>query len=132
VDRPAPEDEFITAGGRRVGPEETPVAELPLPGTGKTLQHHPNGNEPRIVKANGTEKGVGEVRQQVEGKYGESKDRARQIGDEAVNNAQAYADTDSPEEAEEKKRGMREKIRQMGVSPICPLYSHIFTFGFLE
>jgi vacuolar-type H+-ATPase subunit H len=73
------------------------------------------------VKANGTEKGVGEVRQQVEGKYGESKDRARQIGDEAVDNAQAYADTDSPEEAEEKKRGMREKIRQMGVSPICPL-----------
>jgi hypothetical protein len=36
---------------------------------------------------------------------------------EAGQKVQAYADTDSPQEAEEKKMGMREKMRQMGVSP---------------
>jgi hypothetical protein len=35
---------------------------------------------------------------------------------EAGQKVQAYADTDSPQEAEE-KMGMRKKMRQMGVSP---------------
>ena len=108
-----------------MGQGETPVPELSVPGTNKTLQQHPNENEPRIVDANGTNKGVSEVTQQAEGRYGESKDRAHQIGAEAVDNAQDLADTDSPQEAEEKKMGMREKIKQMGVSPIS-LYARIY------
>jgi hypothetical protein len=126
VDQSAPDDEFITAGGRPAGPEETPVPELSVPGTSKTLQQHPNGNEARIVDADGTKKSVGEAAQQVEGKYAESKDRAYQNGAEAVDKAQGDADTDSPQEAEEKKMGMREKMRQMGVSPVFVLYSRIY------
>jgi hypothetical protein len=71
VDRSAPDDEFITAGGRPAGPEETPVPELSVPGTNKTLQQHPNEKEPRVVDADDTKKTVGEVTQQVEGKYEE-------------------------------------------------------------
>ena len=126
MDRSAPDNEFITAGGRPVGPEETPVPDVSVPGTSKTLQQHPNENEPRVVDANGTSKRVGEVTQQVEGRYGESKDRANHIGAEVVDKAQSYADTESSQESEEKKMGMREKMRQMGVSPIFVLYPRIY------
>ena len=126
MDQSAPHDEFITAGGRSVGPEETPVPDLSVPGTSKTLQQHPKENGARIVDADDTKKSVGEATQQVEGRYEESKDRAYQTGAEAVNKAQGHADTDSPQEAEEKKVGMREKMRQMGVSLIFVLYSRIY------
>lgn len=126
IDRTAPDDEFITTGGRPAGSEETPVPELSVPGMSKSLQQHPNENEPHIVDADHTKKSPGEVTQQVEGRYGESKDRANQIGAEAVHKAQAYVDSDSPQEAEEKKMGMREKMRQMGVSPIFVLYPRIY------
>ena len=109
-----------------MGPEETPVPDVSVPGTSKTLQQHPNENEPRVVDANGTSKRVGEVTQQVEGRYGELKDRANHIGAEAVDKAQSYADTESSQESEEKKMGMREKMRQMGVSPIFVLYQRIY------
>ena len=123
MDRPAPDDEFITAGGRPAGPKETPVPELSVPGTSKTLQQDPNENEALIVDADDTKKGIGGV---VEGKSGESRDRAHQIGAEAVHKAQGHADKDSPQEAEEKKMGMREKMRQMGVSPIFVQYPRIY------
>lgn len=119
MDRSAPDDEFITAGGRHVGPEETPVPEMSVPGTSKTLQQHPNGKEARIVDDDDTKMSVGEATQQVEGS-------THQVGAEAVYKAQGYADTDSPQEAEEKKMGMREKMRQMGVSPIFVLYPRIY------
>ncbi|KAI0296913.1 hypothetical protein B0F90DRAFT_1953317 [Multifurca ochricompacta] len=41
IDRPAPVDQFETAGGRQVGPGETPVAELDVPGTNTAIRHHP-------------------------------------------------------------------------------------------
>ncbi|KAF8805918.1 hypothetical protein BYT27DRAFT_7191832 [Phlegmacium glaucopus] len=114
VDQSGPDDEFITAGGRPAGPGETPVPELSVPGTSKTLQRHPKENEARIVDADGTKEGVGEASQQAQGQYSELKDRAGQISAEADHKVKDYADTDSPQEAEEKKMGMREKMRQMG------------------
>jgi len=46
------------------------------------------------------------------------KDRARKIGTETFDKVQEYADTDSPQESEEKKMGMKERMKQMGVTPI--------------
>ena len=126
MDQSAPHDEFITTGGRPAGPEETPVPEFSVPGTSKALQQHPNENGAHIVDQDGTKKSVGEATQQVEGGYEESRDRAYQTGTEAVYKAQDYADKDSPQEAEEKKMGMREKMRQMGVSLIFVLYPRIY------
>ncbi|KAF8813295.1 hypothetical protein BYT27DRAFT_7206900 [Phlegmacium glaucopus] len=114
VDQSAPDDEFITAGGRPTAPGETPVPELSVPSTSKTLQGHPKENEARIVDADGTKEGVGEASQQAQEQYSELKDPAGQIGAEADHKVKDYADTDSPQEAEEKKIGMREKMRQIG------------------
>ncbi|KAF8813294.1 hypothetical protein BYT27DRAFT_7239437 [Phlegmacium glaucopus] len=114
VDQSAPDDEFITAGGRPAAPGEMPVSELSVPSTSKTLQGHPKENEARIVDADGTKEGVGEASQQAQEQYSELKDPAGQIGAEADHKVKDYADTDSPQEAEEKKIGMREKMRQIG------------------
>jgi hypothetical protein len=109
VDRPASDDEFITTGSRPAGPVETPVPELSVPGTSKTLQQGPNESEAQIVDADATKKSVGE---EVQGKYGKLKAQA-QNGVENGHKVQD-ADTHLPQEAEEKKMGMREKMRQMG------------------
>jgi hypothetical protein len=42
VDRPAPSDRFETAGGSQVGPDETPVAELNVPGSNFAIRHRPH------------------------------------------------------------------------------------------
>jgi len=73
-----------------------------VPGTSKTVQQHPKENEARIVYADGTKSGVGEAAQQAQGQYGKLKDRAG-------HKMQDYADTDSPQEVEEKKDGNEEE-----------------------
>jgi Family of unknown function (DUF5923) len=124
LDRSAPDDEFITAGGRPTGQGETPVPELSVPGTSKTLQQHPKENDPQIVHTNGSKRSVGEAAQQA---HEESSDKAGHITAEAGQKVQDYAGTDSPQETEEKKMGMREKMRQMGVSPqIRPSRAYIY------
>ena len=85
------------------------------------------------MDADGTMKNVGQVTQQAQDKYGELKDQAGQTGAEAVDKAHNYADTDSPQQAEENKMGMKEKMRQMGVSPINIRYpAYIYILGFVE
>jgi hypothetical protein len=42
VDRPAPSDQFETAGGQQVGPKETPIAELNVPKSNTTVRHDPH------------------------------------------------------------------------------------------
>jgi len=40
-DETAPQDQFITEGGRKVGPTETPVPEAKVPWMGHTVAQHP-------------------------------------------------------------------------------------------
>lgn len=42
VDRPAPSDQFETVGGKQVGLDETPVAEIQVPSTSGAVRHHPH------------------------------------------------------------------------------------------
>ena len=42
VDRPGPSDQFDTAGGKQVGLEETPVAEITVPSANGAVRHHPD------------------------------------------------------------------------------------------
>jgi hypothetical protein len=42
VDRPAPSDRFETVGGKQVGLDETPVAEIQVPSTSGAVRHHPH------------------------------------------------------------------------------------------
>lgn len=62
VDATAPQDEFITEGGRRADKGETPVLEARIPGTGATVKQHPKEDEARVKGADGRERGVGEVK----------------------------------------------------------------------
>lgn len=41
VDRTGPDSQFVTAGGRQVGMDETPVPEINVPGTDYRVQQHP-------------------------------------------------------------------------------------------
>ncbi|KAI0737543.1 hypothetical protein C8Q80DRAFT_1276300 [Daedaleopsis nitida] len=46
IDEPAPEHTFVTEGGRKVGPNETPVPEAQVPGTDIRVAHHPRADDP--------------------------------------------------------------------------------------
>lgn len=43
VDQSAPSDQFVSAGGKPVGPNETPVAEASIHGINGAVRHHPDG-----------------------------------------------------------------------------------------
>ncbi|KAI0744977.1 hypothetical protein C8Q76DRAFT_764414 [Earliella scabrosa] len=45
IDETAPEHTFITEGGRKAGPDETPVPEVQLPGTDIRVAHHPRSDD---------------------------------------------------------------------------------------
>lgn len=112
VDQSAPNDQFITTGGRVAGPNETPVFETAIPGTGKTLEMHPKEDQARLVDPDGTQRPVGEVRDQALGQYEQAKDQA---ATSAASQAQEVAEGDSPLEVEEKKKGMMGRMRQIRV-----------------
>ncbi|KAF8263795.1 hypothetical protein EI94DRAFT_1772841 [Lactarius quietus] len=42
VDRPGPSNQFETAEGKTVGPDETPVAEIPVPSTNGAVRYQPH------------------------------------------------------------------------------------------
>ncbi|KAF8148712.1 hypothetical protein B0H34DRAFT_668275 [Crassisporium funariophilum] len=121
VDHSAPKDQFITEGGRVAGPNETPVLEAQVPFTDKTVKQHPKEDEARLQNPDGTQRGVGEVKRHAQGQFEEMKgvagqragDVAQEGGDKARMHAQEFADADSPEEVDEKKRGMMGKMRQL-------------------
>jgi len=55
VNDSAPQDQFVTEGGRRVGTNETPVLEVDLPGGGKVAQHPKQdlGTAAKVTTSNG-------------------------------------------------------------------------------
>ena len=61
VDETAPQDQFATEGGRTVGPNETPVLEVKVPGTGYTITQHSKddiGTGATVETENGNQKTV--------------------------------------------------------------------------
>jgi hypothetical protein len=121
VNQSAPNDQFITEGGRVAGSNETPVLEARIPGTDKTVMQHPNEDQPVLKNADGTKRPLGDVAAQANDQYGQVKQQAAPAAVETLGRAQNEAqrqaedikDTDSPEEVEAKKRGMFDKMRQI-------------------
>ncbi|GLB36910.1 putative protein of unknown function (DUF4449) [Lyophyllum shimeji] len=55
--KPAPSDQFVSAGGKPVGTKETPVVEAKVPGTETNVQQHPKMEEsPRAEKEEDVQK----------------------------------------------------------------------------
>ena len=119
VDQSAPHDQFITKGGRVANPNETPVLEMKIPGTERTLEMHPKEDQARLLNPDGTQRPIGEVRDQAMGQYEQAKDQAVPLANQATTNVvsqvQEVADADSPVEIDEKKRGVIGKMRQIRV-----------------
>jgi hypothetical protein len=63
----APQDEFITEGGRVAGPNETPVLEARVPGTDVRVKQYPRENKARIHGEDRRERPVGQVRDHIAG-----------------------------------------------------------------
>jgi hypothetical protein len=116
VNQSAPNDQFITEGGRVAGPGETPILEVNIPGTDKYIKAHPH-EEVRVKHGNGTERPVGEHVDTLKTKYGEVKEGAISATTAAQESGKAHAldvaAADQPGEvAEEKKQGVFDKMRQ--------------------
>jgi len=130
VDQSAPHDQFITTGGRVAGPNETPVLEARIPGTERSLEMHPKESQARM-NADGTQRPIGEVRDQTLSEYEQAKSEAEPLGNKAATKAagevQEVADAESPEGVDEKKKGMLGKIRQLRVQCYFSSKSYIHT-----
>lgn len=102
VDHAAPQDQFVTEGGRVVGPGEKPVLDAKLP-FDTSLKHDPDAPQP-TVERHGEVRGVGDVvdsgRQQF---YG-----AKGAVDPHISDAKDIA-TDPSTSAEQKKEGLYDK-----------------------
>ncbi|KAF9471081.1 hypothetical protein BDN70DRAFT_888470 [Pholiota conissans] len=141
VDATAPNDQFITEGGRTAGSNETPVLEGRAPGVGG-VRMHPREDEPQLWREGeqgeqGERRPMGEVRdemgQRVEGVTGttggvrehagamteQAKEKLAETKDESMRQGQEIQEAreQGDEEAvEEKKLGMKGKMRQFRVS----------------
>lgn len=120
VDQSAPNDQFITEGGRVAGPNETPILELKIPGTDKTFKVHPHDDQTRVKHADGNEHPVSEYRDTVQEKHSEVKAEGTSRASDAQGQGKAHAkdviDADQPNQAaDEKKSGMLDKMKQLRV-----------------
>ncbi|TFK35771.1 hypothetical protein BDQ12DRAFT_307288 [Crucibulum laeve] len=122
VDESAPNDQFITEGGRVAGRNETPILEARVPGTDKTVRQHPKEDEGTLRNADGSERPLGDVAQEGRERYDAATTQAMQEGQVRKEQAKARAydeatdlrDAEDPqEEAEIKKKGLRSRIRDM-------------------
>ncbi|TFK47462.1 hypothetical protein OE88DRAFT_1636556 [Heliocybe sulcata] len=117
VDQSAPNDQFITEGGRVAGPNETPVLEAKVPGMDATIKQHPREElgTGATVNVNGEERSGDDVYREGQGRMQELRERApdeagRQVDDLQNQVNEASEDT---EEAKAKKQGLVERMRGM-------------------
>ncbi|KAI0674595.1 hypothetical protein C8Q78DRAFT_1117563 [Trametes maxima] len=112
IDESAPRDQFVSEGGRRVGPDETPVLEARLPGTDTTIAQHPReelGHGAAIKQGNGEVNSGAEAISEAQQRKDEAVEQAKK---DDVNNA--IGGDPIPEDsadAEAKKSGLLGKIR---------------------
>ncbi|KAL7283990.1 hypothetical protein ACG7TL_001263 [Trametes sanguinea] len=120
VDESAPRDQFVSEGGRLVGPDETPVLEARIPGTDTTVVQHPReelGHGAKVKQGNGEVKSGAEAINEAQQRKDEAIERAKEEAQrqkEDVNNAVGGDPVpDNREDAEAKKSGLMGKLRGM-------------------
>ncbi|KAF9221263.1 hypothetical protein BS17DRAFT_758156 [Gyrodon lividus] len=118
VDEPAPENEFVTQGGRKVGTEETPVLDVNIPGTDLNVEQHPRAEDAKVCTGEGEEKSGTQVIKEGQEATGAVQQRATDLKEGAKGQAQMAKDNlegvgpeTSPNGAEAKKRGFKERIK---------------------
>jgi hypothetical protein len=118
VDHAAPQDQFITEGGRVAGPNETPVLEARVPFTDKTVVQHPHdelGTGAKVKHEDGTVQSGGSAMQDMR----QVKDQAQYEAANQADYAQQRAGEDYRQvregeaDPEQKKAGFMDKMRGM-------------------
>jgi hypothetical protein len=51
VDETTPQEQFVTEGGRKVGPTETPVPEAKVPDVGHAVAQHPKDDWVQVLRS---------------------------------------------------------------------------------
>ncbi|KZT25454.1 hypothetical protein NEOLEDRAFT_1133378 [Neolentinus lepideus HHB14362 ss-1] len=117
VDQTAPNDQFITEGGRVAGPEETPVLEASVPGMDAKIKQHPReelGNG-ATVNVNGEEKSGDQAYREGQDKMQELRERGEGEAERQANDIQRDVD-ETPEDTDDakaKKQGLMNRMRGM-------------------
>ncbi|RDX46088.1 hypothetical protein OH76DRAFT_1407219 [Lentinus brumalis] len=117
VDDSAPRDQFVSEGGRLVGPDETPVLEARIPGTGTTVAQHPReelGQGAKVKQENGEVRSGASAINEAQERANETIEQGKteaQRQKEDVNNIVGDPVPDNREEADAKKSGLMNKIR---------------------
>ncbi|TCD61093.1 hypothetical protein EIP91_009046 [Steccherinum ochraceum] len=117
VDESAPNDQFVTEGGRNAGPNETPVLEARVPGTDTTVKQHPKdepGTGATVEHGDGTVQSGAEAKEDASRKAGDMKDRANEEFQKQTDETNDIVNGDpvpaDREDAEVKKQGLKGKI----------------------
>ncbi|QRV89055.1 hypothetical protein RhiJN_17073 [Ceratobasidium sp. AG-Ba] len=121
VDDAAPSDQWKSADGKIVGPNETPVLQVKNPVGGGDIQHHPHEGT-SVGYNDGTRKDVAGAQADAEAKKNEALAKKDQLAAEAdAHRADAQARVEGApdeEKGEVAKKSLREKI--MGVRDRVP------------
>ncbi|KAL0961531.1 hypothetical protein HGRIS_006470 [Hohenbuehelia grisea] len=107
VDDSAPQDQFITEGGRVAGNDETPVLEAKIPGTDHRVAQHPKdpiGTGATVKTADGDVKSGDQVKQEAIAE----KDRVK---DQATGELEKQADDVQDATGDVKKQSLMDKMR---------------------
>ncbi|KAI0747079.1 hypothetical protein C8Q80DRAFT_1179196 [Daedaleopsis nitida] len=118
IDDSAPADQFVSEGGRMVGPGETPVLEARIPGTGTTVAQHPRaelGQGAQVKKENGDvlsgATAVNQAQRRKDDMVERGKVEAQRQTDDVNNVVGGSLVPDDREDAEAKKSGLMGKLR---------------------
>ncbi|OJT01692.1 hypothetical protein TRAPUB_7748 [Trametes pubescens] len=114
VDESAPRDQFVSEGGRLVGPDETPVLEARIPGTDTTVAQHPHeelGHGAKVTQGNGEVKSGAQAINETEARKDEIVDRAKIEAEDTRNVVGGDPVPEDRVDAEAKKSGLMNKIR---------------------
>ena len=91
VDQSAPNDQFITEGGRVAGPNETPVLEARVPGTDHTVTQHPKddlGTGATVKTADGQVMSGAQAYEKGQSAAQEAQARGQSLAQDGINQAQ--------------------------------------------
>jgi hypothetical protein len=92
VDEAAPQDEFITKGGHKAGPSETPVPEVKVPGTDAVVEHHPRADDATVTTGDGSQISGKQIAGEGRAAVDDVKDNAKDKVSQAQNTVQEKAD----------------------------------------
>ncbi|KAH8096888.1 hypothetical protein BXZ70DRAFT_895650 [Cristinia sonorae] len=118
VDHSAPNDVFVTEGGRHAGPDETPVLEARIPGSNTTVKQHPKeefGTGATVHRGDGTVQSGAQAQQDVTNTAQEMRMKASDELQRQKEDVNDVVDGDpvpsDREDAEVKKQGLKGKLR---------------------